>query len=178
MKFTNSEEVWFQFRHIDLPEWTNTFDVIYFDWDLDQFLTRRASWKRNVLYNLIPIRLGYQSLMYIVNERNVLLQQAHQTIEHEKDIRQVRSDLYTYQNTNLESMISVPRDIRLREITDKYIEVLDQIIFDANKTFNILSKYIAKTFCLHTPLTLNVPTKLKQTLAEVIQSEEEKEKQK
>ncbi|HEX4068965.1 MAG TPA: hypothetical protein VHX42_02605 [Candidatus Babeliales bacterium] len=64
------KESWLKFRHIDFPAYMNTFDVIKSDWDFTQFLTGKENKVRSVLKHLIPIKLGYQSLIFIIKERN------------------------------------------------------------------------------------------------------------
>lgn len=163
-------EVWLKFRHIDFSGYMNTFDVIKNDWDFTQFLTGKNNKVRDVLDYLVPIRLGYESLLVIIRERNSLLQQAHLAIER-KQTELNAKDNFFYANDNLANILGQPINIKLREMTTKYIETLNNVITDSKKSFDVLSEYINENFCHYEPLSLKIPADMKFLLAQVIEND-------
>jgi hypothetical protein len=173
-KFDKPEQVWLNFRHIDLPPYMHIFHISL-DWDFTQFLSRRENKIRNTLKDLLPAKSSYESLIFIIKERNELLWFVHQIIE---QIRNTNGNgivnNFEYIKDNLTKVIGLPRNKKLKGITDKYIETIDSTIIDCNKAFNILSTYISESFPCSTPLTLNIPNNLKKLLDEVVSSNDKK----
>lgn len=174
-KFNDTEQVWLKFRHVDFSPFMNTFDVIRLNWDFTQFLADKENDTRKVLKYLIPAKLGYQSLMSIIKERNELLWYVQQKIELARNANGVPSN-FEYVNGNLRKVIGLPIDEKLRGMTDKYIETVDYMIVDCNKAFNILSEYVNKNFCHYVPLTLSISDDMKKLLGDATEAESKKAK--
>lgn len=169
-KLNDPENVWCNFRHIDFPEYLNTFDVIKFDWDFTQFLSHKEDETRNILRYLIPAKLGYQSLMSIIKKRNEWLWRALQKIELVRSANEVANN-FEYINDNLRKAIGLPVNEKLRGITDLYIEKIDEVIIGCSEAFSALSKYIHEHFCHSMPYSLDISDDLKQILSQVVDSE-------
>lgn len=167
----NPENTWTNFRHIDLAEWNNTFDVICFDWDLTQFLTGRESCSRHVLTHIIPIKLGFQSLINVAEQRNKLLDGIHPVINAAAN---EHGEMFIYQNNNLEQIIGQPNNIKLRDITNHYIQTSDAVIVDCDKAFKSMTSYINACFCCYEPLTLRISPNLENVLKQVINEDKNK----
>lgn len=162
--------LWSNFRHIDLPSFLNTFDVIKSDWNFTQFLTKNDNNVRNILKRLIPIKLGFESIMYMCELRNNMLLNAQPHI----DKKQIELKSEFYRDGVLEKCISISDNIRLQSVTNEYIEKIDQVIYDCNDAFNVLSKYISENFRNYEPLILSIHNNLKVLLDQVNEDESKK----
>jgi hypothetical protein len=171
IQLNNLERIWANFRHVDLAEWKNTFDVICFDWDLTQFLTGRESCGRHVLTHIIPIKLGFQSLLNVVEQRNKLLDDIHPVIN---AVANDHGEIFIYQNNNLEQIIGQSNNIKLRDITNHYIQTLAAVIVDCDKAFKVMTSYINAHFCCYEPLTLKIAPNLDNVFKQVINEEKNK----
>ena len=161
-------KLWLKFRHIDFPPWMNTFNVINSDWDFTQFLTGKENKVRDILNYLIPVRLGYESLMSIIKDRNEMLWRANQKLEKFNEDSS-NSKNFEYSDDNLTKIIGQIADIRLRDMTDKYIETLGNVITDCYSSFNVLSEYINENFCHYSPLTLRISDAMNSVLNEALE---------
>ncbi|HEX4045745.1 MAG TPA: hypothetical protein VHZ76_08790, partial [Gammaproteobacteria bacterium] len=173
----NPAEAWLTFRHVDFPIYMNTFDIVKSDWDFTQFLTGKENKIRDVLKHLIPIKLGYQSLLFIIKERNDLLRQVHQEIE-KRQVELKEGDNFFYANGVLVSIIGQLMNIRLQDTTKILVGTLDSVIVDSNKSFCVLSEYINKNFCWYVPLSLSISTEMKLVLDQIIEEDNKKKAKK
>lgn len=176
LKVSNTPtEAWLTFRHVDFPIYMNTFDIVKSDWDFTQFLTGKENKIRDVLKHLIPIKLGYQSLLFIIKERNNLLRQAHQEIE-KRQVELKAGDNFFYANGVLVSIIGQLMNIRLQDTTNILIRTLDNVIVDSNKSFLVLSEYMDRNFCHYVPLNLSISADMKALLDQLIEDDKKKDK--
>jgi len=165
MRDANPNDLWARFRYIDLPEYMYTFAITNLDWNFTQFLSKNEGAPRDTVRSLITAKLGFESLITILDKRNRLLGEVHSIVYR---ISKSDGEGAVYTNDNLAHSIGEPTNSRLISLTNEYVDKIIKVIEDCYKGFDALSRYINHKYCHYSPLKLDIRPDLNEILQKFV----------